>query len=81
MKCGRFYLVLVKIIEDCLLYYFRFFFCVECDMSNYVIFSLMRVEKWFKCVLMGFKFYFKVFGLFIRKVRVIIEVIVISCWI
>lgn len=80
VKCGRFYPASVKTTEDRLLHYSRFFPCVECDTSNYAIPSPMRVEKWLKCVPTGFKFHFKAFGLFTRKVRVTIEVTAISCW-
>ena len=70
VKCGRFYPASVKTSEDRLLHYSRFFPCVECDSSNYAIPSPAAVEKWVKCVPAGFKFHFKAFGFFTRKVRV-----------
>ena len=70
VKCGRFYPGSVKTSEDRLLHYSRFFPCVECDSSNYAIPSPAAVEKWVKCVPAGFKFHFKAFGFFTRKVRV-----------
>lgn len=70
VKCGRFYPASVKTTEDRLLHYSRFFPCVECDSSNYAIPSPGVVEKWLKCVPVGFKFHFKAFGFFTRKVRV-----------
>ena len=69
VKCGRFYPGSVKTSEDRLLHYSRFFPCVECDSSNYAIPSPAAVEKWLKCVPAGFKFHFKAFGFFTRKVR------------
>lgn len=69
LKCGRFYPLSVKTTEDRLLHYSRFFPCVECDSSNYAIPSPAAVEKWIKCVPAGFKFHFKAFGFFTRKVR------------
>lgn len=71
VKCGRFYPASVKTTEDRLLHYSRFFPCVECDTSNYAIPSPVVVEKWLKCVPVGFKFHFKAFGFFTRKVRLI----------
>ena len=69
VKCGRFYPGSVKTTEDRLLHYSRVFPCVECDTSNYAIPSPIVVEKWLKCVPAGFKFHFKAFGFFTRKVR------------
>lgn len=69
VKCGRFYPGSVKTTEDRLLHYSRVFPCVECDTSNYAIPSPTVVEKWLKCVPAGFKFHFKAFGFFTRKVR------------
>lgn len=73
VKCGRFYPGSVKTTEDRLRHYSRFFPCVECDSSNYAIPSPAVVEKWIKCVPAGFKFHFKAFGFFTRKVS-------LSCW-
>lgn len=69
VKCGRFYPGSVKTTEDRLLHYSRVFPCVECDTSNYAIPRPTVVEKWLKCVPAGFKFHFKAFGFFTRKVR------------
>ena len=70
VKCGRFYPASAKSTEDRLLHYSRVFPCVECDTSNYAIPTPAAVERWIKCVPKGFKFHFKAFGLFTRKVRI-----------
>ena len=76
VKCGKFYPSSVKTTEDRLLHYSRFFPCVECDSSNYAIPSPAAVEKWIKCVPAGFKFHFKAFGFFTRKVSLICRAVI-----
>ena len=69
VRCGRFYPSWVKSTEDRLKYYGTRFACVECDSSSLAIPEPRKVERWCECVPAGFRFHFKAFGMFTKKVR------------